>query len=69
MSMRVLIGSLLAAMAVAGTDARAGQFVEIDSGTRRRSRSGWSATWPGRRERDRLRPSSSCMDAAASTVP
>jgi len=32
MSMRVLIGSLLAAIAVAGTDARAGQFVEIDSG-------------------------------------
>jgi dienelactone hydrolase len=32
MSMRVLIGSLLAAIAVAGADARAGQFVEIDSG-------------------------------------
>ena len=34
MSMRVLIGSLLAAIAVAGADARAGQFVEIDSGAK-----------------------------------
>ena len=32
--MRVLIGSLLAALVVAGTDASAGEFVAIDSGTK-----------------------------------
>jgi dienelactone hydrolase len=34
MSMRVLIGSLLVAMTVASTSVSAGEFIEIDSGTR-----------------------------------
>ena len=35
MSMRVLFGSLLAALTVASATVSAGEFVEIDSGTKR----------------------------------
>lgn len=39
MSMRVLSGSLIAATVVAGTDASAGEFVQIESGTKAESSS------------------------------